>query len=135
MSATVDTSVAVPACAGWHESHEVGRRALRGVERLPLHVLFESVSVLTRLPGGRALPVAAAVTLVRGLVPGPPLALEPDRAVAVLNRLAQLGIGGGRVYDALVAATAAATGLVLRSLDVRARPTYDALDVAVDVPE
>ena len=38
---TADTSVVVPALAGWHENHEVAADALEGVASLPAHVLTE----------------------------------------------------------------------------------------------
>jgi hypothetical protein len=44
-------------------------------------------------------------------------------------RLAQLGIAGGAVYDALVAATAAEHGITLATRDRRAAETYRALSI------
>ncbi|RHW25996.1 hypothetical protein D0Z08_16850 [Nocardioides immobilis] len=46
---------------------------------------------------------------------------------------ARQGIGGGAVYDALVAATAAEHGMVLLSRDRRARSTYDAIGVRYQI--
>jgi len=50
-----------------------------------------------------------------------------------LADLPRLGIVGGAVYDAVVAATALRHGLTLRSLDRRATPTYDAVKVAYEL--
>lgn len=129
MTVTADTSVVVPAAAAWHDDHARADAALATVSRLPAHVLVESVSVLTRLPGGRALPVDVAVRLVRTRCRGVPLQLEAEAALELLERCATLDIGGGRLYDALVAETARRSDHALLSLDRRAAPTYTALGV------
>ena len=43
--------------------------------------------------------------------------------------MAELGIAGGAVYDALVAAAAAEHGITLATRDRRAADTYRALDI------
>jgi len=58
--------------------------------------------------------------------------LSADGAAALLDRLAQVGVAGGSVYDALVGAAAAEHGIVLATRDRRALDTYRALDVAVE---
>ena len=45
------------------------------------------------------------------------------------HRSASLGIAGGAVYDALVAATAAEHGITLATRDRRAAETYHDLDI------
>lgn len=50
---------------------------------------------------------------------------------ALHSRLAELRIAGGAVYDALVGAAAVEDGRMLVSRDLRALPTYRALDVPV----
>ena len=58
--------------------------------------------------------------------------LDPDAAAAALfARLAQSGLSGGSVYDALVGATALEHGVPLVTRDRRALGTYRALDVEV----
>lgn len=47
----------------------------------------------------------------------------------MLSVMSASRIGGGAVYDALVAATAKATGAVLLSLDRRAERTYRMIGV------
>lgn len=131
---TADTSVVVPAVAAWHEAHVRARESLRHVTRLPGHVLVESVSVLTRLPRGLALSVPEAVGLVRSCSPEAPMLLGPGQIEEFLDTLGTAGIGGGRVYDALVAETARAAGATLLSLDERARATYRAIGVNADTP-
>ena len=51
----------------------------------------------------------------------------------LLNRLAEAGIGGGSVYDALVGATAAHHRLRLATRDTRAMETYKTLDVEFEL--
>ena len=48
---------------------------------------------------------------------------------ALIPRLVELGISGGAVYDALVAATAVAAGATLVSCDRRAAQIYERLGV------
>ncbi|MGL4176952.1 MAG: PIN domain-containing protein [Dermatophilaceae bacterium] len=125
-SRTCDTSVLVPALAAFHEGHVSARRALRDVEVVPAHVLVETYSVLTRLPGPHRLAAADARLAVTNL-PFRIIALLDDEYSAVIDRLAAAGVGGGAVYDGLVAATAAHHELLLLTRDRRAITTYDAL--------
>jgi len=55
--------------------------------------------------------------------------LSAQDAQRLHARLAPLGIAGGAVYDALVAATAAEHGITLATRDRRAAETYRALDI------
>lgn len=126
MSRTCDTSVLVPALLAWHPDHEECRRALRSVTKLPVHVLVECYSVLTRLPAPHRVSPADAGGVVEAL-PFAPLALPAARHAALVPECARLGIRGGAVYDALVARTAAHHDLELLTRDRRARPTYDHL--------
>ena len=59
--------------------------------------------------------------------------LSADRMAGLLDELADLGIAGGSVYDALVGATAVEHGLALASLDRRALDTYRALGVDLEL--
>lgn len=70
---TADTSVVVAGLTAWHESHGMPLRALRGGTRLPSHFLVETASVLTRLPGGRAIAPADVVARLRAEFPEEPL--------------------------------------------------------------
>ena len=56
--------------------------------------------------------------------PGTPATLSAADARHLVATLAASGIGGGAVYDALVARTAMKAGLRLVTLDKRAQPTY-----------
>jgi predicted nucleic acid-binding protein len=122
--------VLVSALAGWHPFHTLARDALRArVTSIPAHVVLECYSVLTRLPAGHRVTAGVAGEVLDDLE----LALL-DCPVAVqralVRRLADAGIAGGSVYDGLVAETARHHGLVLLSLDRRARTTYDAVGAA-----
>ena len=50
-----DTSVVIAGLASWHPDHEVARAVLAKRPTAIAHVLYESFSVLTRLPAPRKL--------------------------------------------------------------------------------
>lgn len=128
---TPDSSVVVAAFASWHEHHEAARRALGDTRDLIAHVELETYSVLTRLPEPfRAAPDIVALYL-REDYPGKRMALSQAEQRRLINRLSELSIAGGAVYDALVAVTANHHGLRLLSCDRRASKTYDQLEVEV----
>ncbi|MGI8874747.1 MAG: PIN domain-containing protein [Egibacteraceae bacterium] len=128
---TVDTSVVVAVLSGWHEHHENALAAVDGIDRLPAHVLLESSSVLTRLPGGLARPLPEVVAALRMSFGGPLLTLPGPKHQALLEALAEAGLAGGAVYDGLIAATAHHHRARLLTLDRRAIPIYRALGVDV----
>lgn len=121
---TADTSVVVAALIQQHEAHAVALSALRGVKTLPAQVLAESFSVLTRLPGGTSLRPGQAEAAIARACPDEPLALRPSALRDVIRRLARAGLGGGRIYDAIVAAEAGEAGATLLTRDRRALSTY-----------
>ncbi len=127
----LDTSAAVPLVLADHEHHRSMVDALRG-RRLGLagHALFETYSVLTRLPPPARRSPAVVARLLAEAFPAT-RHLGADDAARLLGRLGPMGIGGGSVYDALVGATAASHRLPLVTRDVRALDTYRALDVDV----
>lgn len=129
----LDTSAAVALVVEDHEAHAATLEAVRG-RRLGLagHAWFETYSVLTRLPGGlRRSPADVAALLAHDF---PASAFLAEESAAALGReLADLGVSGGAVYDALVGAAARQHGRPLVSGDARARHLYDALGVEVRV--
>lgn len=126
-----DTSVLVPAFAGWHERHEAALAALSGEERLIAHCALEVYSVLTRLaPPQRAHPGLVGAWLAQQF-PDPPLVLGAEAHRRFTEQLPRRGISGGAVYDALVAWTAADAGATLVSDDRRALRTYERCGVDV----
>ncbi len=127
----LDTSMAVALSVADHEGRVAARAAVEG-RRLGLagHAAFESFSVLTRLPApARRTPSAVARLLARNFphtrYP------SPGALAALFGRLAELGVAGGSVYDALVGMTAVEQGVPLVTRDHRALGTYRALDVEV----
>jgi len=113
----LDTSCMVAAVCAWHARHaaaaaEIERRLGRG-ERMAIaaHAIAETYAVLTRLPAPHSLAPSDAWTLVRtNFVENAALvSLDGPAHVAVLEKLAGEGIGGGRTYDGLIAACADAT--------------------------
>ncbi len=129
----IDTSVAVALVAAGHEHHEATRKAVGGRScGLSGHAAFETFSVLTRLPPPiRRTPRAVTRLLARDF-PGSRF-LSARGAERLQARLAQLGIAGGAVYDALVAAAAAEHGITLATRDRRAAETYRALDIGFEL--
>jgi predicted nucleic acid-binding protein len=127
----VDTSVVVAGFASWHEHHEAADRVIDGRTRLVAHCALETLCVLTRLPP----PHRVAAHVVRDFLvdrfPVPYVGLHPDEYASLVPRLVELGISGGAVYDALVAATARAAADTLVSCDRRAVPTYERVGVEV----
>ena len=127
---TADTSVVVPALSGWHKNHEAAADALEGVVALPAHVLTEAYAVLTRLPGGLAVPPAAAAAVLASRFAEGPLQLPAAQRRTPLSTLAAAGVGGGASYDGLVALEATAHEQILWTRDARAQDTYRRLAVA-----
>jgi len=129
----VDTSVAVPLLVASHEAHgEVS--AWADGKRLSLsgHALIETYAVLTRLPGDARVAPPDAVTLI-DVNFAEPLSLPALELTKVNRELARLGVAGGAAYDGLVALTARAHGVRLATRDARARSTYAAVGVEVEV--
>jgi len=108
-------------------------RAVRGQRPgLAGHAWFETFSVLTRSPAGRRRSPADSLRLLRRDFPATEF-LDATEAMRLGDDLARLGIAGGAVYDALVAAAARQGGQPLISFDRRARLTYEALGVDVTI--
>ena len=127
----VDTSVAVALVVADHAAHaavidSVGRRHLG----LAGHAAFETYSVLTRLPPPARRDPATVRTLLVENFPDSRF-LSADRSLSLLGDLADLGVAGGSVYDALVAAAAVAHRLPLATRDERALDTYRAVGADV----
>ncbi|MGH8925873.1 MAG: hypothetical protein ACRDWA_14745 [Acidimicrobiia bacterium] len=59
----IDSSVAVPAVVGWHESHKLCRKAAAKAS-IPSNELVEAYSVLTRIPPPRRLSSAVAADVL-----------------------------------------------------------------------
>jgi predicted nucleic acid-binding protein len=122
-----DTTVLVAAFSAWHIGHGAANAALGSKTRIPAHALIESYSVLTRLPPPhRAAPDAVASFLLERF-PEPPLTLPAKSHRALVREVERLGLPGGMVYDALIAATARHASASLLTRDRRAIPVYEML--------
>jgi len=131
----VDTSVAVALVVSDHSHHDLTFAALAG-RRLGLagHAVFETFSVLTRLPPPARRTAATVARLLAARFPENRF-LDERTAGELLATLASRGIAGGSVHDALVGAVAAAHDCPLVTRDRRALGTYRALDVRVELLE
>lgn len=120
-----DTSLVVAGFASWHQQHDQARRVLDAGVRLIDHCALETYSVLTRLPPPHRSPAPVVRDFLRARFPQPLLRLSEARYRAFVLGLAEQGIAGGAAYDALVAATAAATRAELITCDRRAAGVYE----------
>ena len=129
----IDTSVAVPLLVEDHEAHDAVVRWWTGRElALSGHALAETYSVLTRLPGEARLSPSDAARLIAARFSAP-IVLSVETTRDLPHVLANLGVAGGAVYDAMVALAAVQEDVVLATRDARARLTYDAVGVTVEV--
>lgn len=127
---TPDSSAIVAAFAPWHPLHDRARRALRGIADLVAHAELETYSVLTRLPSPFKTEPPTVADYLQRRHPGERLVLPPARRRALLEELASNDLGGGRVYDALIAVTASHHGHELATCDRRATLTYERVGAA-----
>lgn len=129
----VDTSVAVPLLVQTHRAHSavVAWRRGRPVA-LSGHALAETYSVLTRLPGDVRVAPGDAARLLHERFEAPFL-MGQDGTRRLPEILSDRQIAGGAVYDALVALAAADNDAVLATRDGRAKATYEAFGVRVEV--
>jgi predicted nucleic acid-binding protein len=124
-----DTSLVVAAFASWHEHHESARRVLDSGVRLIEHCALETYSVLTRLPPPHRSPGLVVREFIRSRFPAPFLRLSTDAYKAFVLALPEHDVTGGAAYDALVAATAAASRAELVTCDRRAAGVYETYGV------
>jgi predicted nucleic acid-binding protein len=111
----LDTSVVVAALLAVHERHVAARRFVEDALRdgagviLPVPVLFEAYSVVTRMPSPWRLRADVAERVLRETFAAcaPVVALPSgDRTWSIMRKLAQAGLAGGIAHDAHVAACA-----------------------------
>jgi toxin FitB len=129
----LDTSIAVALLVKDHEAHSVCRAAIRGLDLgLAGHAIFETMSVISRLPGSSRRSTSLVLRAVTESFPNSHY-LSAERTRDVATAVADLGIGGGAVYDALVCAAAIEAGCRLMTRDTRALPTYQSLGAQIIV--
>ena len=118
MKVLLDTSVLVAAVIEAHPMHRVALPWLQRAKAksdsglVAAHSIAELYSVLTKLPLRPRIAPSVAVEVIERdvldileVVP-----LSGDDYRAVINRLAQMGITGGAIYDALIVHAARAAG-------------------------
>jgi predicted nucleic acid-binding protein len=93
------------------------------------HAVFETFSVLTRMPGALGVDAPTAAEVLNRVF-GEVVWLGPEASAALRSRLAALGIIGGAVYDALVGEAARVNDRQLLTRDRRAVSTYRLLGVS-----
>jgi toxin FitB len=123
----------IAALSAWHEHHAAAAEGLEAVSALPAHVMLEAYSVLTRLPGGLAVPATVASDVLAERFPGEPLQLSDRERAALPVTLARAGVAGGASYDGLVALEAVANGEDLLTLGSRAQDAYRRLGAGYTV--
>jgi predicted nucleic acid-binding protein len=129
----VDTSVVVAAFASWHEGHAAATAALARRPSIPAHVLLETYSVLTRLPPPHRAAPGIVVAFLAERFPGVPIALPRTGHLELVELASTLGIAGGSIHDALIAATAKHAGARLLTRDQRAAATYARIGVRYQI--
>ncbi|MEW6284460.1 MAG: PIN domain-containing protein [Candidatus Eremiobacterota bacterium] len=106
MRVLLDSSVWVPALLERHPRHEEALRHVQSGERLHVagHSLAEVFAVLTSLPARPRISPGVARRLISEsvLARSKVVTLEPADYESVLVRMADLGLAGGTVCDALV---------------------------------
>lgn len=113
----LDTSYLIPLVAEWHQHHERTTRDYRARlgrgERpvIAVHALLECYSVLTRLPHPVRVSASVAEQVLTQICADVEIAgITPDTGWLAIHSLAALDLGGGRIYDALIAATVLRAG-------------------------
>jgi hypothetical protein len=129
----VDTSVAVASIDQHHLSYRLARQAV--LSRRPVlagHAAFETLSVLTRLPGALRLSETEAIDATTAMF-GSPCWLSVTQQQAFFVKLRDHGVAGGAIYDALVGEAARVHGRCLLTADVRAARTYGLVGVEIEL--
>jgi predicted nucleic acid-binding protein len=113
LTCLVDTSCLVALSWSEHQHHERtiaeldARRKKRETLAVAAHSLAEAYSVLTRLPPPSRIEPSLAAAGLRAVWRGEQaVALTAEEVWAVIEKLPERGISGGRTYDALIAACA-----------------------------
>lgn len=129
----VDTSVAIPLLLASHDAHAAVVKWWDGrTLALADHALVEAYAVLTRLPGdARVAPNDAAELIAQRF--GAPILLTAESRVNLPRNLADLGIAGGAVYDAVISLAAKQADVTLATRDERARATYERIGARLEI--
>lgn len=126
---TPDTSVIIAGFADWHPNFERAHAVLNSDLPIAAHVALEGYSALTRLPDPFRVSAAIASQYIEAGFAPKRLTLPDEEHDLIVGKIAERGVSGGAVYDALVALTAAHHKHILLTLDRRAESTYGRLGV------
>jgi len=107
----LDTSCLVALLAAWHPRHretaaDYDGRVKRGQRPVVAgHALMECFSVLTRLPAPLAASPASVEQVLSGFLSGGVEVADMSAAACrlTISELARRGMGGGRIYDGIIA--------------------------------
>lgn len=110
-----DTSALIAAFWGDHPNHAISvrlfGRATRADSMCAAHSLAEVYAVTTRLPVKPAIRPEQAMLFVQETIARLMIVpLEEPDYIAVLQEATERGVGGGRIYDALIAQCARKAG-------------------------
>jgi predicted nucleic acid-binding protein len=134
----------IAAVSQWHVHHvhassEIDRRLSAGEPMvIAAPALVETYAVLTRLPRPYRLPLETCLALVQASFLANAariVALDADAYVGLVRRAAVDSIGGGRTYDAVIAACGRAAGAeVLLTFNERHFLPFAGQGMAIRVP-
>lgn len=118
MRVLFDTSVLVAALLGSHPNHSQAiswlKRAKSGEFEflVSTHTLAELYAVLSSLPVKPRIDPATAQRLVYENVgvTAQPVSLTPEEYLLTIRHIAELGLSGGMIYDAIIARAAETSG-------------------------
>ena len=117
----IDTSCLVPLISSWHQYHEPTVTALESLRArksrllVPAHALAECFAVLTRLPERiRITPREASERLFENFSNNFQVVdLDPAICWSAMRHLSGRDLGGGLIYDALIAHSCASAGATI----------------------
>jgi predicted nucleic acid-binding protein len=123
----LDTNCIVASLLSAHTHHEATADAVNTLERrgaravVIAHTILEAYAVMTRLPDKSRLdPVTARRVLTASWSDCTTAGLSAAETWTLMDRVADSGLSGGRIYDAVIAQTASAAGVdVLLSWNVQ----------------
>lgn len=121
-----DSSVLIAGYDLEHPFHEISAVALARVRRSGLliaHTMAETLSALVRSP--YVADPSVVLAFLGQFADRPAAGLAPEDYPAALAELTASGIGGGALYDGVIALGARAASANLISLDRRASTTYE----------
>ena len=107
----LDSNVLIALICDWHVQHVRTLESYQGwiaqgaTPVIALHSMLECYSVLTRIPAPRRLsPTVTKQILEENFAREAVITVvKPERLWHIIDALARLDLGGGRIYDALIA--------------------------------